>query len=169
MKRERVVVLACEGRTEQILVGKLLEDGLLIFEKEEILNEGPLVARQPSDVAYLIATLPLETRIDYYRIGDTLKDKLSYDKVSLRREFITEHRLCTKPEIEVLGAIALGKLGALHRSGMKPKSFFRSLNLGDFADFILRHDPAALLREYRRIKRHEPGEGYLADILKERR
>ena len=104
-----MIVLACEGETEVKLIQSLMDKGQLTFS-EEIFMEGPQVIRQLNNLRFkpYINALPLDTPITVYRIGDTLRDKLSLEGFELRKDKIKTLKVCTKPECEILIIIDKG-------------------------------------------------------------
>lgn len=110
------ILLACEGQSEVYLLNGLIKRGYLVFPCPLLLDE-PIHVRQLSPLAPIINSLPVDEDIIVYRIGDTLKDKLSLTNFKLRSEHILSYKYCTKPEIEVLVIINEG----LYKEYLKKK------------------------------------------------
>lgn len=165
-----MVVIGCEGPCEVALVNRLLDDDLLKFDKKDILDRRPIHFRQPISIAPLINILPPEEPIIFYRVGDTQTDEYDLSCLSSREHFITVHKVCTKPEIEILIIINenLYKEFLKQKSKKHPKEFVEEnvKNYSGFADYAKKHDLSIAVKQYKSLKRHRKGEEYLADLLK---
>ena len=163
-------VLGCEGQCEVLLVADLLSKGVLIFEKKDILDRRPIHFRQPREIAPLIDTLPLEEEIVFYRIGDTQNDEYNLTCLSARKDKIKIVKVCTKPELEILIIINEGLYDEYlkQKSKMMPKQFVKTYVDGytNFADYLENHDLQFAISEYKRLKKNEKGELFLADLIK---
>ena len=163
----------CEGKTEVRLVSRLLEERLLSFGIREVFDARPIHARQLVEFEAQLATVPYSMEIEVLRIGDTQRDELDLSRFSSRVAdgLLTVRKICTKPEIEILGILAMGWLAGYRKSGCKPKAYLRQFQPRfDFPAFIENADRQTLvfaLKEYRRTKRHDGSEGYLADLLRD--
>ena len=165
-------VLACEGPCEVQLITDLIEEGLFIFRKEEILDRRPLHLRQPKSVVPLINTLPADEEIVFYRIGDTQTDEFDLSCFgAIRQEHIRVIKVCTKPELEILIIINEG----LYREYLKVKSRispkqFVKINVPNYTNFnkyLENHNLLSSIIEYKRIKQNEDDELYLCDLIKQ--
>ena len=165
-----MVVLGCEGPSEVQLITELLVNGELVFSENQILDRRPIHFRQPKEIVALINTLPLEEEIVFYRIGDTQKDAYNLSCLSIRKSKISIKKVCTKPEIEIL-IIINERLYSEYlkvKSEIKPKQFVKANVSGyvDFNEYIKSHNMVWAIKEYKRIKKQEKDEFYLADLLK---
>ncbi|MBP5092406.1 MAG: hypothetical protein J6328_07665 [Bacilli bacterium] len=160
-----MIVLACEGNTEVDFIDSLIKKGYPSFS-DRILMDGPWHIRQLKDVKGAINALPINEEITVYRIGDTLRDELSLKGFELRAERIKIHKVCTKPEIEVLMIIDKGDYNDFMKSGEKPKTYCRvNYPNEDTLAYLTSHDMRWAIKEYARIKRHQKNEHYLIDLL----
>ena len=163
-------VLGCEGQCEVLLVMDLLSKGVLIFDKKDILDRRPIHFRQPREIAPLIDTLPMEEEIVFYRIGDTQNDEYNLTCLSARKDKIKIVKVCTKPELEILIIINEGLYDEYlkQKSKMMPKQFVKTYANGytNFADYLENHDLRLAISEYKRLKKNEKGELFLADLIK---
>lgn len=168
-----MILLACEGKSEVLLMQRLLDAHALRFDASEILDRRPIHLRQLKDAKAMINILPIGTCLEVYRIGDTQKDEWDLSPFANRqsRGNLKVHRICTKPEIEILEIIALGLLPEYQKGKQKvsPKRFTR-MNKAclPFPEFVLKEDVGSLveaIHAYKRLKRHQIDEGFLADLL----
>ena len=165
-----MIVLGCEGPSEVQLVADLLMKGELVFSVNEILDKRPIHFRQPKEIVALINTLPLDEEIVFFRIGDTQNDAYNLTCLSARKSKISIKKVCTKPEIEILVIINehLYNEYLKVKSTIKPKQFVKS-NVNGYVnldEYIKNHNMIWSIKEYKRIKRNEKDELYLADLLK---
>lgn len=165
-------VLGCEGKSEVALMNQLIDNGLLIFDKKELLDMRPIHFRQPKDIAALIDILPINEEIVFYRIGDTQRDEYDLSCFRARENHIKIIKVCTTPEIEIL-AIINENLYCEYlkvKSKMTPKQFAKDKIDGfeSFAKYVEGHNMEYAIREYKRIKLVEKREICLADLLKEK-
>lgn len=163
-------VLGCEGQSEVLLVSDLLYKGVLIFDKKDILDRRPIHFRQPREIAPLIATLPMDEEIVFYRIGDTQNDDYNLKCFSARKDKIKTVKVCTKPELEILIIINEGLYEEYlkQKSKMMPKQFVKAYVSGytNFYDYLNNHNMLHAILEYKRLKKSEKDELCLADLIK---
>lgn len=101
-------LVMCEGPNELAVIEILLDAGMLIFLRDDLLDLRPFHARQLGGSGTVRAALNLYPgAVDVLRIGDTLTDRLKIpsayaDKIASVKKF------CTKPEIEMLLILAEG-------------------------------------------------------------
>ena len=162
------ILLACEGQSEVYLLNGLISRGYLSFDCPLLLDE-PIHLRQLSEIAPIINSLPIDEDIIVYRIGDTLKDALSLAKFKMRAGHIVSYKYCTKTEVEILVIINEGLYFEFEKvsNNIRPKSFvhkhFPSFNP---SIYFSEHDMSDALIEYKRMKKHNKDELYLADLIK---
>lgn len=160
-----MIILACEGDTEVQLIKTLIEKGQLSFN-DEILRDGPIKLRQLDKIGPSINSLPPNEPITIYRIGDTLKDKLSLKNFSTRSQYITEYKVCTKPECEILIIIAKKDLKKFQKSKDKPKTFCKiNYHQFDAITFFQNNNMLPYIAAYKHLKTHEKDEYYLDDLI----
>lgn len=161
------IILACEGQSEVELITNLIKRGYLHFDAPILLDK-PIVLRQLNKIAYAINTLDIKEQIIIYRIGDTLNEEMLLDKFQMRSKYITQIKVCTKRELEILIIINEGLLNEFNKcsSKVKPKSFikthFPNLNLKEYFES---HDLYEAIKEYKRIKKHKKDESCLIDLI----
>ncbi|MCQ2795374.1 MAG: hypothetical protein MJ214_04140 [Bacilli bacterium] len=165
-----MIFLLVEGNTELYEIDYLLNNNLLIFTSGQIFDHRPLHKRQLTSLIPEISTLDFNEPLEFYRIGDTLNDELNITRIEARKQYISIHRVCTKPEFEILIIINENKyddyLKRTHE--VSPKEYIKQyLEISDIKGYIDSHNLTNAIKEYKRLKKHDKCEMYLADILKE--
>lgn len=160
-------IVTSEGKCELYLADQLIDSGHFFLTRDEILDNRVHHIRQLVSIQSLINLLPKDEEIDVYRIGDTQKDEYDLTPFKLREEHIHIHKICTKPEIEILIVINEDKYKEFQKSGLSPKEYVKSNlpNCYDFKQYIESHDMIWAVKEYKRIKRHKKDELYLNDFI----
>lgn len=161
------IILACEGESEVDLIQSLIDKKILCF-KCEIFMDMPIVIRQLSKFKPLIDTLSIDEEIIIYRIGDTLKDKIDYRGFELRKKYIKEYKICTKPEIEILIIINEGwyKEFINKHKNIKPKGFVNSkFKNFDIKKYFQTHNMLNAIVRYNKIKKKKKNEYTLHDLI----
>ena len=170
-----IVACICEGGAETAIIDMLVDRGLLIFTREQMLDEKVIGCRSGKefesrylrkDFPYKITVLRvLDSHREAFRLSPAYKDKVDVIQV------------VTSPEIEMLMILAEGKYEEYCKvsSTTKPsvfcKQLFKNKNIKSKA-FVCSYfsDINVLLsaiRKYKRVKTLKQGEVYLADLLKE--
>lgn len=165
-----MVILGCEGPSEVYLLSWLLDNCFLIFDRKDILDRRPIHFRQPKDISALIDILPINEPLVFYRIGDTQKDEYNLSYFSARKKYISIKKICTKPELEILIIINEGLYDEYLKvkSKIKPKDFVKRnvTNYEGIQSYINSHDLLEAIQKYKRMKKHNKDEQYLADLIK---
>ena len=167
-----MIVIACEGKSEVILVNHLIGRGIFFAKIEEMIDERPMQIRQLTEIASIINSLDYEEEIDVYRIGDTQRDEYNLKPFEARK--IRIHKVCTKPEIEILVIIALGEYDNYckekNNQNLSPKEYLKihCKDCKSVERFIDNNDIVPAIKEYKRIKKHDKEEMYLYDLLIEK-
>lgn len=138
-----MIFLLVEGNTELYEIEYLLNNNLLIFTYDQIFDHRPLHKRQLVSLVPEISTLKFDEPLVYYRIGDTLNDELDIKKIETRKQYITIHRVCTKPEFEILVIINEGKYQHFLKKEheVSPKEYiYQYLGISDIKSYINSHN-----------------------------
>lgn len=162
-------IVTCEGKCEVDITDSLVDNGQFFLTRDELFDNRVFHIRQLKTIQSLINSLPIDEEIDVYRIGDTQTDEYDLSMFKLREERIHIHKICTKPEIEILIIINENKLNDYNKSGLKPKEYVKAYlkDCYDFKQYTESHDMRWAIKEYKRIKKHEKDELYLDDYIKE--
>lgn len=162
-------IVTSEGKCELYLVDQLIDSGHFFLTRDEIFDNRVFHIRQLKSIQSLINSLPIDEEIDVYRIGDTQHDEYDLTLFKLRENHIHIHKICTKPEIEILVIINEGKLNEYNKSGLSPKGYVKAYlsDCYDFKQYIDNHSMLSAIKEYKRMKKHEKNELYMMDYIKE--
>lgn len=169
-----MIVLMCEGKTEAILMERLLQEGVLSFTRKNVFDRRPIHMRQLTEYEAQLSSVSYTVPLRVLRIGDTQRDELNLDHFARRvsEGRLTVEKICTKPEIEYLAVIAKGWISDYNKCKHKigPKEYLRQHHPSfDFIDYLKNGNIEELvcaIKEYRRTKKHGNDEHYLADLLK---
>ena len=97
------ILIMTEGTTELAFLNVLLEKNVLRFEKEELLMEEMYHSRQiDGEIKGYIQLLDYKDKVFIYRVGDTLKDKLTIPSTILPEKIAGIIDISTTPEFEIL-------------------------------------------------------------------
>lgn len=172
------ILLMCEGQNEKCLIDLLIEDGILKITRDDLIGGVPYLARQ------IRQSVMIKNQLNIYhgnfkiiRIGDTQKDELKIPK-EYQKRITSIKKICTKPELELLMIIAEGKIDDFNKLRLKPKEFAKQFisvdktrydnSSGFYKLYYYRNKDKLIkaIKEYKRIKRHEKDELFLADLIK---
>lgn len=175
-------LIMCEGSNERQIIDILLDNDLLIFNRDDLLGLVPYHARQINSSGQVKTVLNMYPGNDVVvlRIGDKQSEVLRIP-AAYKHKIQSVQKVCTRPELEVLLIIAEGLWQDYHKvkSKVSAKDFakanvrlgnkrydnstaFYSTYFGGDVDKL-----AACITEYRRLHRtHSRDEAYLADFLR---
>ena len=167
-----MIIIACEGKSELVLINHLIKRGVFFAKPEQLLDDRPIHMRQLTDIEAIINSLNIDEEIDVYRIGDTQKDELDLSRFKERIEHIHVYKVCTKPEIEILIILAENKYREYckisRERNIGPKQYVKMTfkNYRSIEKYIEQHDIVKAIKDYKKLKRHKVDEMYLADLIK---
>lgn len=153
----------CEGSAEEAIIDILVDNDLLIFNREEMLEERVIRCRSAKRFDEQISVIRiLDSRREEFRLSKAYEQKIDVVNV------------ITAPEIEMLIIHAEGAYDQFKRSGKKPSEFCKiNLRMHDVKsyDFVKQYfsNPQLLvkaIKEYRRTANIPKGEYSLSDLLR---
>ena len=156
----------CEGSAEEAIIDILVDNDLLIFKIEEMLEE----RAKRFEERYL--RKGFDEQISVIRILDSRREEFRLSKAYEQK--IDVVNVITAPEIEMLIIHAEGAYDQFKRSGKKPSEFCKTnLRMHDVKsyDFVKQYfsNPRLLvkaIKEYRRTANIPKGEYSLSDLLR---
>lgn len=162
----------CEGSAEEAIIDILVDNDLLIFTREEMLEERVIRCRNARRFEERFLRKGFDGKISVIRILDSRREGFRLSKAYERK--IDVINVVTAPEIEMLIIYGEGVYDQFKRSGKKPSEFCKAnLRMHDVKsyDFVKSYfsDPQILvkaIKEYRRTANIPKGEYSLADLLK---
>lgn len=172
MKLAKYKACICEGSAEEAVIDILIDNDLLIFKREELLEERVIRCRNAKRFEERYLRKVFDERISVIRILDSRREGFRLSKIYEKK--IDVINIITTPEIEMLIIHAEGAYDQFKRSGKKPSEFCKSsLRMHDVKsyNFVKKYfsDPQKLvkaIREYRRTANIHNGEYVLSDLLR---
>ena len=162
----------CEGSAEAAIIDILVDNNLLIFSREEMLDEKVIRCRSAKKFEERYLRKGFDSQISIVRILDSRREDFRLSKAYAQK--IDVVNIITAPEIEMLIIHAEVSYDIFKSSGKKPSDFckadLRMHNVKTY-DFVKDYfsNPQILLNaitEYRRKANIPKGEYSLFDLLK---
>ena len=161
-----------EGSAEAAIIDILVDHNLLIFSRDEMLDQQVIRCRSARQFEERYLRKGFDSPISVIRILDSRRENFRLSKAYEQKVDVIN--VITAPEIEMLIIHAEGAYESFKRSGKKPSGFCKSdLKMPHVKsyDFVRDYfkDPQKLvsaIREYRRTAKIPPGEVSLFDLLR---
>lgn len=174
-------LLLCEGSNEKTIINLLLDAKKLKITRDDLVGLTPYNVRQLSNPTIKSQLKIYNQPVIVLRVGDTQKDNFPIPndlKNIVSRDRIKKY--CTLPELEILLIINEGMYKQFTKSSeKKPKTFakkniiYNKRRYDQSNEFLEMYYGGRRilnlinnLREYKKIKKHDKEELYLADLLK---
>ena len=167
----KYVACICEGGAERAIIDLLLDNHMLVFDREQLLEEEVLRCRSAKEFEDKYLRKGFREKITVYRILDSRRENFKLSTIYQSK--IDVINVVTAPEIEILIIYNEGKYKEFKNSGEKPSVYCKStLRYKDVKsyDFIQKYfaDINVLkraLHEYRRVSKVQKDEIALNDLL----
>lgn len=164
----------CEGKAEETIINKLLNNNKLIFSREELLEEKVIKCRSAKKFEKIYLGKRFDKKIIVYRILDSKVENFNISKAY--KDKIEVVNVITSPEIEILVIINENKYDDYtnkYKSKTKASDYckkilgFKNVKTKEFLDEYF-NDVENLINCININKKHSKSSGYknLADILK---
>lgn len=162
----------CEGAAESAIMDILLDYGLLIFSREEMLEEEVIRCREGKKFEEKYLRKGFKDKISVIRILDSRRENFKLSKVYTSKVDVIN--VVTAPEIEMLIIFNEDRYREFKKSGKKPSSFCKEdLKMAEVKsyDFVKRYfsDPMVLvtaIKKYHEMSKVPKGEYTLMDLLR---
>ncbi len=162
----------CEGGAERAILDLLLDNHMLIFEREQLIEEEVLRCRSAKEFEGKYLKKGFEEKIIVYRILDSRSENFKISKAYKHKIDIVN--VVTAPEIEMLIIFNEGKYREFKKPNEKPCIYCkRNLKYKDVKsyEFVRQYfsDLNLLIKalhEYRRVSKVHKHEWTLWDLLK---
>lgn len=172
MKLAKYKACICEGSAEAAIIDILVDHDLLIFTREEMLDERVIRCRSAKNFEERYLRKGFSDQISVIRILDSRREDFRLGKAYEHKVDVIN--VITAPEIEMLIIHNEGQYERYKRSGKKPSDFCKiDLRMHDVKayDFVKDYfsNPQNLvdaIEEYRRTANIPKGEYGLSDLLK---
>ncbi|MCI8973772.1 MAG: hypothetical protein HFH79_09310 [Lachnospiraceae bacterium] len=168
----KYVACICEGGAERAILDLLLDHHMLIFDRQQLLEEEVLRCRSAKEFEDKYLRKGFQEKITVYRVLDSRRENFKLSKTYQSK--IDVINVVTAPEIEILIIYHEGKYKEFKNSGEKPSTYCKSvLKYKDvksyafiqmyFADITVLKNA---LHEYRRVSKVQRDEITLYDLLR---
>lgn len=149
MKLAKYKAVLCEGAAEEAIFNILLDNHLLLFEREELIEEKVLRCRDAKKFERMYLRKTYEDKITILRILDSRNERFNLSKEY--RDKVDVVNVVTAPEIEMLIIHAEDEYEEFKKSRKKPSAFCKeNLKMKKVKDasFLQKYfsDPEKLLR-----------------------
>ena len=166
------VACIAEGAAEKAIIDILLDHHLLIFDREEMLDEQVLRCRSAGVFESRYLRKGFSGKITVYRILDSRRENFHLGKAYEHKVDVIN--VITAPEIEMLIILNENRYEDFKKSGMKPSEYCMmvlKLHRVKSYDFVTQYfsDPSTLIaamRKYKEVSKIPKGEWALLDLIK---
>lgn len=168
-----IIACICEGGAETVIMDILLDNNLLIFDREQLIDESVIPRTSVKDFERRYLRREYDKRILILRIIDSRSENFNLSKAY--RCQVDVVNIITAPEIEILIIAGLYKYEDFCQSKMKkPSEYCKSvLKIKNVKSpiFIKKHFKDAnflieSIKEYNRVHKQKNNEAVLFDLLK---
>ena len=172
MELAKIKACICEGAAEAAIMDILLDNQLLIFEREEMLDEAVIRCRDGKTFENRYLRKGFKEMVSVIRILDSRKENFKLSKAYERKVDVIN--VITAPEIEMLIIFNEDKYNEFKKSGKKPSIFckenLKMPNVKSY-DFVENYfgNPKILvqaIKKYNEMSKIRKGEYTLLDLLK---
>ena len=172
MELARLKACICEGGAERAIIDVLLDHNLLIFQRDELLEESVINCRNGKTFETRYLRKGFSEKISIVRILDSRRENFKISKAYEAKVDVVN--VITAPEIEMLIIFHEKKYKEFKRSGKKPSTFCKEvLRMHDVKtyEFVRKYfaNPEILLEAikiYDENTKKRKGEYTLQDLLK---
>lgn len=172
MELSKYIACICEGTAEQVIIDLLLDNNLLIFSRESLIEHEVIRCRSGRKFEEQYLRKGFTEQITVFRILDSRRENFRLSKAYINKVKVIN--VITAPEIEMLVIFNENKYSHYKKSGMKPSEYCTSiLKYHDVKSeaFVKRYfsnieSLVNAIREYKRVSDVKQNETTLADILK---
>lgn len=172
MELARYKACICEGSAENAIMDILLDHNLLIFSREEMIEEEIIRCREGKKFEEKCLRKGFMDKISVIRILDSRRENFKISKAYASKVDVIN--VITAPEIEMLIIFNEDKYREFKKSGKKPSGFCKEdLKMTEVKsyDFVKNYfiDPTVLveaIKKYHEMSKVQKGEYTLLDLLK---
>lgn len=172
MELAKIKACICEGAAETAIIELLLDHNLLIFQREEMLDEGVIRCRDAKSFESRYLRKGFNDLISVIRILDSRRENFKLSKAYAGKVDVVN--VITAPEIEMLIIFNEDKYSEFKKSGKKPSIFCKeNLKMSSVKsyEFVKNYfeNPEVLVRaikKYNELSKIRKDEYTLLDLLK---
>jgi hypothetical protein len=169
-----LIACMCEGGAESAIIDMLLDSDLLIFSREQLIDESVIKRLSAKNFEKRYLRTEYDQEIVILRVIDSRREGFNLSKCYRRQVSLID--VITAPEIEILIIVSQKKYNDFYNSKInKPSEYCKTvLGLGNVKSeqFIKKyfHDVDFLvksIKEYNRVHRKKKNEYTIFDLLKQ--
>lgn len=172
MELSKYKACICEGSAENAIIDILLDHDLLIFSREEMVEEEVIRCREGRKFEEKYLRKGFQDKISVIRILDSRRENFRISKAYAGKVDVIN--VVTAPEIEMLIIFNENKYKEFKKTGKKPSSFCKEdLKMAEVKsyDFVKNYfdNPLVLvaaIKKYHEMSRVPKGEYTLLDLLR---
>lgn len=172
MKLSKYIACICEGAAENAIIDLLLDNHLLIFEREDLLEEAVIRCRDGQTFESRYLRKGFNDKVSVIRILDSRRENFRLGKAYQGKVDVIN--VITAPEIEMLIILNEKRYDAFKKSGKKPSDYckedlrMKSVKSYQFvSEYFSNTDIlVSAIKRYTEISKVRKGEFTLLDILK---
>lgn len=172
MKLSKYIACICEGAAENAIIDLLLDNHLLIFERENLLDEAVIRCRDGQTFESRYLRKGFNDKVSVIRILDSRRENFRLGKAYQGKVDVIN--VITAPEIEMLIILNENRYDAFKKSGKKPSDYckedlrMKSVKSYQFvSEYFSNTDIlVSAIKKYTEISKVRKGEFTLLDILK---
>lgn len=134
---DNYIALIAEGAAEQAILDVLIDEGFLIYPKEQLLEESVIRTRNAKSFERKHLSYELESgkQVEIFRVLDSKNEKFKLSRAYMNKvASITNIR--TSPEIEMLFIVHFKEYKRWEKSGQKPSEFIKQHHVKDIGGNI---------------------------------
>ena len=168
-----LIACICEGGAETAIMDILLDNGLLIFNRKQMIEESTIPRMSAKEFQKRYLRVAYDQKILILRVIDSRREEFNLSKpYRCQVEIIN---VITAPEIEILIIASMKKYDEYCKSGIKKPSAYCKEVLGiknvKSPEFIKKYfgNPDFLIesiKEYHRVHKQKSNEASLCDLIK---
>ena len=163
----------CEGAAENAIIDILLDHNLLIFNREEMVEEEVIRCREGRKFEEKYLRKGFKDKISVIRVLDSRRENFKLSKAYVGKVDVIN--VVTAPEIEMLIIFSEDKYKEFKKSGKKPSDFCKeNLRMTEVKsyDFVRNYfrDPEVLvdaIKKHHAMSKVPKGEYSLLDLLRQ--
>ena len=171
MKLSKYKACICEGSAENAIIDILLDNNLLIFSREEMIDEEVIRCRDGKKFEETYLRKGFDSKISLIRILDSRHEGFKLSKAYVGKVDVIN--VITAPEIEMLIVLNEKKYSDFKKSGKKPSIFCKEdLKMSNVKSYSFvrdyfkdPNDLISSIKKYHEISRIQKGEYTLLDLL----
>ena len=173
LKLSTYVACICEGSAEMAIMDILLDHNLLIFQREDLLEETPLLCRKGKTFEETYLRRQFDDKITVVRVLDSRRENFKLSKAYQSKVDVIN--VITAPEIELLIILSENAEKAFRKSKKKPSDFCKTdLKMPDVKAYSFVRDYFSdyqklinAIKRYSEITKGHKDEYMLWDLLKD--